>query len=325
VLVVINEDSETSKTVGEYYAKCRAVPASNVLRLRAALSEETSQTEFESDILAPIRAATNTCPNRIDYVVLTKGIPIRIREGGYSVDGKIAAMDLPARDVGHGVRLTPNPFFLQNAPFDSSRYGMLLVTRLDGYDAADCERLVDDSLKAGSETGPFFFDPAKNRTGGAYGLLQEEMFDAAGSLRGKGLKIEIGKAGAFSAPDEPLAGYCSWGSNDSSFNRDVYGRLRFKPGALAETFVSTDGRTFSDRYSRGQSLVADLIAQGVTGVKGYVSEPYIFALAHPQVLWDRYTSGYDLAESFYMASAVLGWKDVVIGDPLCRPYKSLSH
>jgi hypothetical protein len=60
-------------------------------------------------------------------------------------------------------------------------------------------------------------------------------------------------------------------------------------------------------------------------VKGYVSEPYIFALAHPQVLWDRYTSGYDLAESFYMASAVLGWKDVVIGDPLCRPYKSLSH
>jgi len=29
----------------------------------------------------------------------------------------------------------------------------------------------------------------------------------------------------------------------------------------------------------------------------------------------------NLAESFYAASLVAKWKDVVIGDPLCRPYR----
>jgi hypothetical protein len=28
----------------------------------------------------------------------------------------------------------------------------------------------------------------------------------------------------------------------------------------------------------------------------------------------------NLAEAFYAASPVIRWKDVVIGDPLCRPY-----
>ncbi len=35
----------------------------------------------------------------------------------------------------------------------------------------------------------------------------------------------------------------------------------------------------------------DLIAQGVTGVKGYVSEPYTYALAKPEILFDRYLRG----------------------------------
>ncbi len=114
-------------------------------------------------------------------------------------------------------------------------------------------------------------------------------------------------------------GYASWGSNDGAFSLDTYKRIKFKPGSLCETFVSTSGRTFLPTTG-GQSLIADLIANGVTGVKGYVSEPYTFALAKPEILFDRYTSGRNLAESFYAASMVLKWKDVVIGDPLCSPY-----
>ena len=64
----------------------------------------------------------------------------------------------------------------------------------------------------------------------------------------------------------------------------------------------------------------DLIAQGVTGVKGYVSEPYTFALIDPDVLFDRYVRGAMLAEAFYAASRMVLWKDLVIGDPLCAPY-----
>jgi hypothetical protein len=62
----------------------------------------------------------------------------------------------------------------------------------------------------------------------------------------------------------------------------------------------------------------------VTGVKGYVSEPYLFAMAVPPLLFDRYVSGWNLAESYYCASPVLKWKDVIIGDPLCAPYSSAA-
>jgi hypothetical protein len=91
-------------------------------------------------------------------------------------------------------------------------------------------------------------------------------------------------------------------------------------GAIGETYVSTDGRTFTAPPTYGQSLVADLVAEGITGVKGYVYEPYSFAMAEVSVLFDRYTNGYNLAESYYMASRSLSWMDVVIGDPKTSVY-----
>ena len=114
-------------------------------------------------------------------------------------------------------------------------------------------------------------------------------------------------------------GYVSWGSNDAQFDSAAYHAVRFLPGALAETFVSTSARTFGP-VTGGQSRIVDLIAQGVTGVKGYVSEPFTLALANPDILFDRYVRGATLAESFYAASYMVLWKDLVIGDPLCAPY-----
>jgi uncharacterized protein (TIGR03790 family) len=92
------------------------------------------------------------------------------------------------------------------------------------------------------------------------------------------------------------------------------------PGALAETFVSTGGRSFNYPTSYGQSLVADIIRDGVTGVKGYVYEPYLDAIAHPDILFDAYTQGFSSGESYYMASAYLGWMDTVVCDPKLSPY-----
>jgi len=71
--------------------------------------------------------------------------------------------------------------------------------------------------------------------------------------------------------------------------------------------------------------VADLIAQGVTGVKGYTDEPLIQAVAQPSILLDRYTRGWTLAESFYAASHLLGWQDIVLGDPIARAYPDKSQ
>ena len=131
--------------------------------------------------------------------------------------------------------------------------------------------------------------------------------------------VQIDTTATFVAPSAPVMGYVSWGSNDGQYDSVAYHAVRFLPGALAETFVSTSARTFGP-VRGGQSRIVDLIAQGVTGVKGYVSEPFTLALANPDILFDRYVRGATLAEAFYAASYMVLWKDLVIGDPLCAPY-----
>lgn len=324
VLVVINEASTESVEVGGYYIAKRKIPKENVLRVRLTTEENMTYEEFESVLRKAVKNAVYDSKNPIDFVVLTKGVPIRLKNNsGYSVDGHLAALDLPITPIdkpeADQVRRSVNPYFNQTESFSRKRFNMVLVTRLDGYTVADCKRLVDNSLAATPHKGLFFFDAADNRKGPGYADTQDAMTRAADVLKTKGFDAQLETTATFVAPAEPLAGYTSWGSNDGKFDVAAYKRLRFKPGALAETFVSTSGRTFKPTVG-GQSVITDLIAAGVTGVKGYVSEPYTFALAKPDILFDRYTSGFNLAESFYMASLVTKWKDVVIGDPLCRPY-----
>lgn len=92
-------------------------------------------------------------------------------------------------------------------------------------------------------------------------------------------------------------------------------------GAVGETYVSTGGRSFKYLTRYGQSLVADLIKDGISGIKGYVYEPYLNAIAHPNILFERYTSGYSLGESFAMASEIsMSWMDLILGDPKVAPY-----
>ena len=71
-----------------------------------------------------------------------------------------------------------------------------------------------------------------------------------------------------------------------------------------------------------QSLIGDLIAEGVTGTVGFVYEPYLDGTARPDVLFPAYRAGYTLAESFYMALRYLSWQSVVIGDPLVAPFET---
>ncbi|MFQ6076682.1 MAG: hypothetical protein ACE5Z5_11200 [Candidatus Bathyarchaeia archaeon] len=64
-------------------------------------------------------------------------------------------------------------------------------------------------------------------------------------------------------------------------------------------------------------MIGDLIREGVTGIAGYVYEPYLDACVQPDILFPAYVSGYNLAESFYMATRYLNWQTVIVGDPLC--------
>ncbi len=96
----------------------------------------------------------------------------------------------------------------------------------------------------------------------------------------------------------------------------------YVPGAIAEVYDYYTAYTITP-FGRYPFTVGEFISDGVTGIKGYVDYPgelYINFVAHPDILFDRYTDGYTLAESFYMASPYMSWVDVVIGDPKTAPY-----
>lgn len=133
-----------------------------------------------------------------------------------------------------------------------------------------------------------------------------------------------------------VLGYYSWGSNDPR-NRVRTMGMGFVPGSLAATYVSTDARTFKEpsptwvpssstersAWFEGtpQSLVGDLIREGVTGVAGQVAEPYLQSAIRPDILFPAYLAGSNLVEAFYAAMPHLSWQTVVVGDPLCAPFR----
>lgn len=317
VLVVQNSLSEDSKAIASYYVQKRKIPGANVCTISCSPAEECTLHEYESKIERFVMAFLANRPN-IDFIVLTKGIPIRRKEDQQSVDSLLASYGLENRKA----RMA-NPYFnmkfgAELTHFSFLQYHFRLVARLDGYTREQCLKLVDNSLAARPVKGPFLL-----HQGPAHPEIQfvNDALKAADTvLKNKRMESLYDTDDKFPGNYKNLMGYYSWGSNDHHFDKAAYNSLGFAPGAIAETVVSTSGRTFTDPKAPGQSLIADLIAQGVTGCKGYVSEPYADAIAVAPLLFDRYTIGFSLVESFYMASRYLCWKDVVIGDPLCAPY-----
>ena len=317
VLVVINKNSKDSIEVGEYYAKKRNIPAKNVLRVDCTTQEGMLEWgEFDSGLFKPIRAYLLKPENktRIDYIVLTKGVPLGMKSAR-SVDSLIAAI----LQIEKGLPRKDNPFFNSEERFSSKKFGYYLVTRLDGYDVAQAKRLVDLALKAQPRKGLFLFDASPMSDTSSYAQMNVAMAEASKQLKERGFECRLDTGAEFVGWQKDLMGYFSWGSNDKFYSLGKYTSNSFAPGALAETAVSTSARTFR-KTTGGQSLIVDLIEAGVTGVKGYHAEPGLAAIAMPNILFDRYTRGWTLAESFYAASRYLIWRDVVVGDPLCAPY-----
>ncbi len=362
VLVVVNANSADSQLIANSYRNARHV--TNVLQVRcqnsatSAANETILYPKFLPQIETPLRAYLAAHPG-IDFIVLTKGIPIRLQQapigdsGNLSVDSYIASLDYQTRadtqkivitDTGFSGITWVNRFWNSNQRFSHARYGGYLVTRLDAYTPLKAMRLVSLAISAekAPPQGKFLIDTVASHglndpstapfsilgpNGHVISPVPEEQYKcfdtdmvAGGNgLQSRGFNVQLDQTDAFVGGVPGLIGYCSWGSNDPNYNAAGYKSLGFVPGAIAETAVSTSARTFLPTTG-GQSLIVDLIEGGVTGVKGYTDEPLLLAIASPDILFDRYTRGWTLAESFYAASRFVGWQDIIIGDPLCAPY-----
>ena len=357
VAVVINDASPASQRIGEYYAKKRGLPGSNVLHIRTAAGEGVSRADYSSGIEAPIAAALTRAglQDRVLYLVLTKGVPIRIErprtEGARTANTTEASVDseltlLYRRMTGVDVPIAgrvDNPYFAAARDparlplFNHREHDIYLVTRLDAFTVEEALALVDKGSSPATE-GRIVLDQEDklvNRTGEDWLAAAAERLKAAG--HGDRVVLETTVKGARDI--SPVLGYYSWGSNDPR-NRTRKYNMGFVPGSLAATFVSSDARTFREpppawvpsadsnpaTWFEGtpQSLIGDLIREGATGAAGHVAEPYLPSTIRPEVLFPAYLSGANLVEAFYAAMPHLSWQTIVIGDPLCAPFRKRS-
>jgi PKD repeat protein len=196
---------------------------------------------------------------------------------------------------------------------------------LTGYDWDDVKGIIDRANDTIGNRGKFVLDvdPTKGYSTGGYGVGNLWLRNARDILVPRGEEVFFDETRWYVTHQEDVIGYSSWGSNDANDTDRAKPHNTWVNGSIAETFVSTGGRTFTYPPRYGQSMIADIIAENVTGVKGYVYEPYLSAIAHPDTLFERYTAGFNLAESYRMASVYLGWMGVVVGDPKCAPYRDI--
>lgn len=344
VLLVINESSPDSVQVGEHYARVRGIDQAQVLRVRIDPRDEVDRQQFERNLESPIGAwlTRNLAHDRILYIVLTKGVPLRVT-GSAGRQGTTASVDSELTLLYRKLVGTPvpaqgpmaNPYYLGPAPpaearpFTHERHDIYLVTRLDGFSVADVMALIDRAQTPAS-TGRIVLDmkASWNEQGNTWLATAAERL----ATMGKGDQVLLERTSDVVTGTQGVLGYYSWGSNDRAIKTRKLG-FGFLPGAIAATFVSSDGRTFteppaswtlgswSDRSTfyagSPQSLTGDLIREGVTGAAGHVAEPFLDATIRPEILFPTYLAGYPLAEAFYLAMPYISWQTVVIGDPLC--------
>ncbi len=356
VLVAVEVTSPISERIAAHYVRARRIPAENVVALRTGSTDEVTRTQYEETIEGPIASwiRRHAMHDRIFYIVLAKGVPLRISGSGgragtsASVDSELAL--LYRRLVGARMPVVgplPNPYFESVAAptthrglFSHADEDIYLVSRLDGFTEADAIALIDRGTAATSN-GDFVLDSkGKSSAVGKSSSETPELWlkATADALAAAGLGERVFlESTSGSVPERTnVLGYASWGSNDPSIRTRRLG-LGFVPGALATMFVSAGARTFEpppDTWKPGgaqdlpssyrgspQSLIADLVREGVTGVAGYVGEPYLDGTIRPDILFPAYVGGLNLIEAFYAAMPYLSWQTVVVGDPLCAPFR----
>ncbi len=314
VLVVCNAQIPDSRAITAYYTGRRKIPAQNVIRIVCPETDEWKWAEYKTALEDAVKRRALADP-KIDYVVLTRGIPFRLsdrqQDGGYGTDGVLATCLMTPRPVAK----TVNPYYYANERFARAKFkNMLLVTRLDGPTREDAIKLVDSSLAAKPFIGPFYLRDS----------FVLPMKPAVDILRARGFSVTYleginnKKYPLYQGPGGPYMAHWGAGQHDDQYSEAEYKQITFLPGALGDITWSMSAYNLRIEGSAGN--IATMTARGAAGAHGYVSEPFSDTISKPEVVLDRYTHGFSLAESFGMGSSYIYWKDLVLGDPLCAPY-----
>jgi len=351
--VVFNPAFPGSAELATYYAEKRHIPKERVIGLRCSQEDSMSRGEFEAQLRGPLlqlfesRHWWNAAPplpgkpltgdgipspmapsNKVRVLVLIRGIPFQIRraaqkpkqseEDEASVDSELTVLGLTNPPVKGGLR---NPYFDQQTrfPYAQNSSGLLIVGRLDGPDDPTVKRMIDDAIYA-EQTGLLgraVIDLAQKT--GVYQDGEDWLKNSAESYRRAGIPVFIDRSedvlrDGWPLPDTIL--YFGW------YTDHIVGALaspafHFKRGAIACHLHSFSASIIR---SHDQAWAGPLLSHGAAVTFGNVFEPYLALTLHFDIFNKRLLEGFTVGEAAWNATPALSWMNVVLGDPLYRPF-----
>lgn len=349
-LVVFNSDYPGSAELANYYAEKRHIPKERLVGLHCPKEDSISRTDFETLVRAPLLKtclehgwslslpSTPPAPGvvvnaasaskEVRVLVLMRGMPFQVRrsasnvkqaeEDEASVDSELTVLGLNSPPSRGAMR---NPYFDQPGRFHLSprSAGLLIVGRLDGPDDATVRRMIDDAIATETEglLGRAVIDLALKS--GAYQEGEDWLKRSAEALKRAGLPVYIDRSEPLIPDHWPLpetAIYFGW------YTDHIQGALaspefRFERGAIACHLHSFSAGVIR---SHDQAWVGPLLSKGAAVTFGNVFEPYLALTIHFDIVTKRLLEGVTVGEAAWNATPALSWMNVVLGDPLYRPF-----
>lgn len=307
--LVINRDDPYSVQAGEYYAKARGLPESQILRLSVPVKSTLSRGEFDAlsaavDKFFGDKVQALALAWRMPYAVECNAITGALTMGyDASLCNQTCAASKPSRYFGSG----------STKPYQD--YGMRLSMLLAAPNVAAAKSMIDRGVRADGSLGLKGSPPVNVHlvtTSDSVRSVRQAFFPPAGPVASAGLNVHLDKTDALKNASRVLL-YIT-----GRTQVDHLDTIDFVPGALADHLTSYGGALDKPH---GQMTVLSWIDAGATASYGTTSEPCAHwqKFPHPQALILFYGQGATAIESYWKSVA---WpqQGLFVGEPLAAPF-----
>lgn len=353
-LVVINKSSEESIRIAHSYTQARFIPTDLQCEVEIDPVATIPHSVFFEMVVLPVLACLEKYPERIEAVVLTRGIPLRVLidtdDLEFSappltissaslltvVQSILAGQSLASPD--HGLEYAELMSCSNGMPcwspkiFNPWRFGHfsprwfkisqgiqwapLLVSRLDADSEDQTIDLIDRALTSDEETVEGI-TVLMNGADLARGALDFEFEVLAQALRAEGDNVlHIPFDGNYTF-ESPLNAFITGSAQLGRLIEDNH----YVPGSIIDNLTSfaAHPHNFDPNQIEVQASISRWIASGVSGAHGTTDEPLNISFPSRAFLLD-YRKGATLVEAFSRHIPFSAWQNVIIGDPMMAPY-----
>ena len=338
LVVVYNEKSPLSKKAALRYAELRRVPQENLIGLKLSPQNFTRENYVrlvEQPLLKIARerqwrlASAVSLGGRKDIyaVLLMPDLPLRIgrvpgpekempqQKSSATLDAELALLGAKY-PLASGIK---NPSFEYSRRFAETPPAALSVCRIDAPDENTIMRMIEEPVQV-EKQGLWGWTVVDS--GGPY-AMGDDWFREVASLTQRAWQPLFHESSRKTlSKDFPLmqdvSVYFGWYAYPANgpFSPEAPASFRFAPGAIAFHLHSYSCSSLKN----GKMWVPSLLQRGAAVSAGNADEPYLPYTLRPDIFYNRLLRGYTVAEAALMATPVLSWQCLVLGDPLYRPF-----